>query len=243
MDIVVPHLENATQWWESVELWSALVGAVVGAIVGGAISAVISFVLAKQASKEALSRDQEARSAADKATAISALIKTKNIINVLYGALKSMNDNIEQANAAGHGDLQLWQKVQPVVGIREPERFTTSEIALLTEIDSDVANALALLEAQSDSSLDALKVYFNRRLAVTEGMPATVEGAVMVTQVSQKELTRLEPRWAELQSLIKDVVTQMREDLTAAIPVAEQLGPTCKRTSRYRNSLGSPLKG
>jgi hypothetical protein len=233
-EILIPYLVAPAPWWDS-PLWSGLLGA----IVGGTISAVVSFVLAWQAGRETLRRDADQRKAQELALQRIGVIKTKSIVDALIEAGRTIVEMLEFAKAQGFEKFDLWQKVQPIIGAHPPYRFDPAELGLFHTIDSHLGHELSLLEAKVAADLNALEIYGRRRLELTDGLPAKVEGDTLrFTRLTEEQAAFIEPRAAELNKLILDLMDGIATDLEYGLKVGPTIGPKSASYFKLKTAPG-----
>jgi len=211
-------------WWYEI-LQDAK--AVVPTVVGGLIAAITGYCLAHKASKETLKRDRVSRLENQKAAALRAVVKLLSIVNGMATLHRQLEGMICDADAQGHSELSLWQKVKPIIGFTDHSiRFEAEEVAVFVAKEVDYANELLLLADRYATLESAFRTYERRRAELTDDFPATTTmiGAVGTTFFTEEQGRRVAPRAAELNTMVEELRRFASEDYETALRLAEQFG-------------------
>jgi hypothetical protein len=214
------EIAQSTRWWD-------LVPAVVGAVLGAGAAAIPASWLARKASQEMLARDRVSRNEQQKAATLRVLVKLLTIVNGIETLHRGLEGMISQADADGHSDLALWQKVVPTVGFTSREiRFDAKELILFVSAkEFEYLNDLLLL-AERYAALEAgFREYADRRGRLTDQLSAVMTGNVGTTYLTDEQKTKFEPRAVELTVLITQLREFLARDYPKALSVAERYGP------------------
>jgi len=222
-------------WWEGVYQyagginWTNIVPSVVGAVLGGTIAAFTGSRLARRASREILRRDRIARFENQKAATLRALVKLQTIVNGMETLYRQLEGMIANADAAGHSDMDLWQKVMPIVGFTEHSiRFEPEEITIFVSREVGYLNELLLLAERYATLESSFKTYAEHRGRLTDESPARMTGAAGTTEFTEAEYNKYAPRAHALNALVEQLRQFASADYEKALTVAEQFGPKAR---------------
>ena len=210
-----------------ISLISGLGGAVLGAIVGG----LISWILARQSSIQTLKRDQEARSQVQKGNALSLMIKASLILSDVVSIRKIIDKSLMDANSNGLTDQPLWRRVVPIVSHYQVFNIDANELSPLIEAKANEIfyNATELF-AQHATLLSALEKYSTLRSAIKHKISKheIVKDNVIVSSLTESDIAALAPYELELESLIKEIMTQIPDLQKLAESVTFSIGPAIR---------------
>jgi hypothetical protein len=199
-------------------------GAMLGAVVGGVIQWTISTREYEKHRRDAA----EAATLTEKAEALGTVVRALTITNQLFDIMSSiaeMFDAIKKFD--GHEEMVLWQRILPLSGLPlVSTRFEICDVGLMFKAGGDdLANMMLLVSERYHSLLDAIRTYGQRRAAIAELMPATMDGGLGTTLLTKQEAAVLAPRFQELKDLSEQICTTLPEDLQLSIGVTESIGP------------------
>jgi len=211
-------------WWD-------LVPASVGALVGAAVASVPAWLLARKSSKETLERDRTERLEQQTADSLSALVKLISIVNGAADLHRTIEEQITEAEKAGHGEQPLWCRVQGIIGLVDDRiRFGADELAPLAAAkDFDYLLQLMLVAARYSTLVVGLRDYAERRRSLTDQVPAKMEGNVGTILLTDEANALFAPRAVELETQITELRARAAKDCVEAAQVAEQFGGKIKK--------------
>ena len=222
------HLLSVAYWTtdSGITAISTLIGAIVGALVAG----VIQYAVSKGEHRRNRAIAAEDRKDAQRAIALRIMSKTFSITNQLHSIMSTMLTSLEEAKAGGNEHFALWQRLQPVSSLpAHPTRIDDDEIALLFAVSlSGEANELLMLSEKFYSTIEAVRLFNERRTLLTDQMPARMAGPVGTTYLKHDEYQRLAPRMYELQDIALQIRVAIMEDLEYAMEIAKKIGPSFK---------------
>ncbi len=220
--------EDAFQYARSID-WTNIVPSVVGAALGGTIAAFTGSRLARRASRETLKRDRIARLENQKVATLRALVKLLTIVNGMETLYRQLEEMIAHADAQGHSDMELWQKVMPMAGFAShPIRFESEEVTVFVSKEAGYLNELLLLAERYAALESGFKTYAERRGKLTDELSAIMDGAVGTTYLTEAQKNRFAPRAHELNALVEQLRKFASADYEKALTVAEQFGPKAR---------------
>lgn len=185
--------------------------------------------MARRSSRETLKRDRIARLENQKAAALRAAVKLLTIVNGLESLYRHVEETIAHADAAGHGDMEIWQKVRPMVGFTDKMvRFESEEIAVFVTEEAGYLNELLLLAERYAALESGFKAYAERRSRLTDELSAVMSGSVGTTSLTKAQYEKFAPRAHELTLLIEQLRESVSADYETALTVAEQFGPKAR---------------
>jgi hypothetical protein len=204
-------------------LWSTILGA--------SIAAVVSYLLARRTSQETLRRDAEQRREAKLGLALEAHVKLKTIIDNLGTLLRMIEDQLSRPPSP---NARPWMSVMPIVGHTSEDtvRFAAAELVLFMEAQrADLAGDLQVLARRNGVANVVLETYNERRDALKAKMPApeSVSGQLGTTPLTREQVQALEPDMVALDSLILQLVPNLREDLKMGLRIAAEFGPVLQK--------------
>ena len=182
---------------------------------GASLGGLISFATSRQTSRETAKRDEETRLSAEKAQALSGLVKTMQLANRLF----TLNNKLVEATQSSEG-LQPWQMLQASVGQSNsaPDYTADDFIPFINAKHADFVHRALLLADRVDSLEDAYQTYSSHRLQHEQFMlpfSQFVEGA-MVTAVPPESQTEFTYRANMLNKLIVEMADYCARDLADA---------------------------
>ncbi|KPL68301.1 hypothetical protein SZ64_09325 [Erythrobacter sp. SG61-1L] len=171
------------------EFWAAVVGAVIGALAGGGVTWSLQHFQGKA--------DKAER---DKGLARSLIFKLMRISTDLDGFRKHVAECEERATetklAVG------WQSLRAIANGPDKVAFTSDEMGYLLGLgDFSLFNRVLSLDAIHASSVDIFSLYANRRLELTNMLPAQMNGMVGEVALNDNAYAVVAPRMAELDDL------------------------------------------
>jgi len=208
-------------WWGAITadhlmlVGSTLLGGIVGALASGWIQYRMS--TAQRRSEE-------------KATALGIISKTFTITNQTYSILSRMLESLEDAERAGGGHLDLWQRMVPIAGLPvHPERITSHEMALIYAIGKpDLASVLFLISEKFASFIESLHTYNSRRQSLSDALPAEMSGIIGAITMDRETYRSVAPRMVELEDLATQLTQAAIEDMTYFIEQIAEIGRLLK---------------
>ena len=218
-----PEMSIATS-----DLWnlaSAVIGGVIGALAGG----IPAWLIARRQAKETSERDRDARLHQQKAAGHQVFVKLLTIVNSIYALHRHIEDSIASAEREGFGHMEIWQRVEPMVGFSDEGsmRFDAEEAALfLAAKQGEYLMDLLLLGWRHGTLIATFKEYLTRRDAYRSiaPVPDTYKGTVGSAQITGDELRRLRMHTIPLESMITALRAHCAADWELAKKVARGFG-------------------
>jgi hypothetical protein len=215
------------------EFWAA----VAGAVVGGVIAFIIQLIILREAAKQRAKENDERRQALGHAL----LFKMIKIHSNLYGFDQHLEERFAEAEKDGF-EGEPWQIYLPLANTPAPVRFSTDEMAMLLSLkDDDLFNDIVSLDEVHNGTIDIFRTLNARRQALTEELPAKMEGAKGETILTAEQLLFLRPKMVEINLLVestrewcKTEEQNTRNSLTYLhSALKEKVGLTCSITFKY----------
>lgn len=226
--------------------WSTLIGAVVGAAAAG----VISFILAEMAA----SRTQEAdrvreceRRLTLAQTAMARVVRMHSGLNIVRAHL---HESMMLANERKDLLLPRAAVVRSLANRFSPMEFTAEEQAVVRRLGDDtLTNLLLELDAIYNDTTALMMRYSDDRSSLFNDFGGTITGEVATTDLTEEQQKRFMPRFAEVDSLIKQLILRAQVDFDQAAEVIVRLEAAGKRAfglefgtygSKYPDTLPLP---
>lgn len=201
----------AEQWFG---LWAALLGAVIGAFAAGGVT----YVLNRLTRRETL-----------KTTCIHLTLKLGRISSSMTSAYKQIKEGIAEAEAGGvTGDL--WNKMLPLTGM-EKIHILPEELAVFVHMrDYEFINQVTRLDDRHNGVVDALTVYARKREALTDMLPAVMQGQAGTVTITDPEVyATIAPKIAEVKMLAESVLADLHSCAAEAQKSAADVGPRLRK--------------
>lgn len=203
------------------ELLTSVIGGVIGALAGG----VPAYLLSVKAAQEVTSRDKEARDESDFAAMQAVFVKLLEITNGCFTLCLHFNEMLDNAVLRGHGDMSLWQKLIPMVGLEgtPPVQFDSREVGVFMRDaeGSRYVNDLLLLASRYNSLNSSVKDYSQRREHLSSMLPTTlIKDGVGDVKLNAEEAGRVVPLAHALEEIADRLLTTMNDDRRTATRLA-----------------------
>jgi hypothetical protein len=200
----------------SSEFWAAIAGA----ILGGCIAATLQWITLRASAKErkqtALERDQ-----ADARALLFKIIKIQSDFQNIFSALKEMRDHTKPQKMPFD-----WQTCVPLANLPREVEFSSSEMSVLLKAkDNDLFNDVVSLDHVHSGIIQNLELYRSKRQALTDSLPADMEGEIGTTRGNDDLRRWVEPRAVEVNMLLNQILES----------VAEKQDPDLALTKRMTN--------
>ena len=220
------------------EFWAAIVGAIVGSLSGGFVTWL-------------LQRNQDRRQTLDrnKGLARSLIFKLMRIHSDLHG-FKSHVDQCA-ANAKRDGIGLGWNSLRAIGNLPERVAFSAEEMGYLLSLGQlDLFDKVLSLDVLHSSTIGMFELYKERRLAVTDALAASMEGAIGTSELSDEQMAFFGPKFAELDLLVADISTRVDQDAgesrealqETAIAVRQTLGPKFSIEFKRTDDQSPPIQ-
>ena len=153
-----------------------------------------------------------------------------------FGGLKKHAEECAAtANAASLPDG--WQTLRAIGNLPARVDFTAEEMSYLLSLKNfDLFNKVLSLDVVHGSTIGIFQLYAARRLALTDMLPASMQGSIGTTTMNSAVFAVFAPRATELDLLASDIKARVDEDCKEArealIETNVAVGPT----------LGGPMK-
>lgn len=206
--------------------WSTLIGAVVGAAAAG----IISFILAEIAASRTLNADrakEKERRLTLAQTAMARVIR-------MHSGLNMIRSHIEESMvlANGRNDLLLPRAavVRSLANRFSPIEFPAEEQAVIRRLgDNTLTNLLLELDAIYNDTTALMMRYSDDRSALFNDFGGTVSGEVATTDLTEDEKKKFMPRFAEVDSIVRHLISRAQGDFDQAAEVIVRLEAAGKR--------------
>jgi len=203
------------------EFWAAIAGAIVGSISSGGVTWFLQRGQLQQQSSER-----------NEGLARSLLFKVIKIHSDLY----NLRDLILECknNAKDRGLPIGWQSIQPPSSLPAKITFEADEMGFFLSLKKDdLFNRLMSLDNTHSSILENFSLYSQRRMALTDMLPAVMQGTIGEAVLNDQQLAMVAPRAAELSQLIEDIDGQLEKYVPQAkstlVGVNQAIGDTIGR--------------
>lgn len=203
------------------EFWAAIIGAVVGSVSSGLIT-------------WHLQRNQDRRQSLDrdKGLARSLIFKLIRIHSDLEGFKAHVDEG--KANAERDGLEPGWKSLRAIGNLPDRLAFSPSEMGYLLSLDEpSLFDKVLSLDAIHSSTIGIFELYKERRLALTDMLAASMEGAVGTSELNDGQFAFFAPKFAELDLLVTDIGSRVERDAKESkdaleltvVAVRQTLGP------------------
>lgn len=211
------------------EFWAAIVGASVGGVIAFAIQLIVLIAAAKQRRKENDERTQ--------ALGYSLLFKMIKIHSNVHGFGRHLEESFADA-VEGGTEREPWQIYRPLANAPSPVHFSTDEMAMLLSLkDDDLFNELFSQDSVHNGTLEIFQTLDSRRQALTDGLPATMEGATGETVLTQEQLLVVGPKMVEVNLLIESAREWCKKEEKISRKLLIRLHSTLKDKVGLTNKL------
>lgn len=182
------------------EFWAAVVGAIVGSATGGLITWLLQ-----------LNQDRRQSRELNQGLARSLMFKLIRIYSDFYTFRKHIKDSEE--SAARDGLPFGWQSFRAVGNLPDKIQFSSDEMSYLLSLKNfDLFDKVLSLDVTHSSTIDILQTYKERRLALTDRLSATMDGAVGSSFLDEKQMAFFAPKAAELDLMVNELRVRFFED-------------------------------
>ena len=174
------------RFWEANEFWSAVLGAVVGGIIAFAIQLKVIY--------ENRKLREEDRKISRQAMANSLVFKLQKIYSN-FSNVKCHVDQCASSDLAKQKGSEIWQYLLPLVNPPPSIELSSDEMsALLSLRDMDVFNAVAGLDNKHNALMDTVRIYTERREALTSELEHVGgNDNAMVSVMNERQLLAVRP--------------------------------------------------
>ena len=212
------------------EFWAAIVGAVVG----GVFSVALQLIALRTSASDRRASELSVR----QGHARSLLFKVIKIQSAFL-ILKRHADECRQ-KAMEHGAPFGWSWLVALANLPRPIFFSSDEMGtLLACKDNDLFNDLAAFDDVHNGLAESLALYRTKRTALSEVLPAQMNGLVGTVTIEMSEFARLAPRIAELDQLAVDLVESFDRESDPDLKLSSRLSEAFNRSYNLGVSLHS----
>lgn len=201
------------------------------ALSGAALGGAISYLLARQTSKEALRRDQEARSAEQRGQLMNALFRALYIHADLGGTVAGIKESLQKSEDIGLNTPNRWARVSPIIGRAVAQPINPSELsALVEDKEFDLVGRYCELLMKHDALLQTQALYEKEWLEVSAMMPSTVlPTGALSSGLTEAQRLLLTPRFTRLNGMAISLEQLSGEHYAAATKVIQDIGTVGQR--------------
>ena len=227
--------------------WSTLIGAVVGAAAAG----IISFILAEIAASRTLNADrakEKERRLILAQTAMARVIRMHSGLNIIRSHIE---ESMMLANARNDLLRPRAEVVRSLANRFSPIEFPAEEQAVIRRLgDNKLTNTLLELDAIYNDTTALMMRYSDDRSALFNDFGGTVSGDVATTDLTEDQRKKFMPRFAEVDSIIRHLISRAQVDFDQAAEVIVRLETAGKRAfgaefgsyeSKYPDHLPFPI--
>lgn len=211
------------------EFWAAVAGAIVGAVAGGGLTWALQW---HQDTRQTLERD--------KALARSLIFKLMRIYSDFYGLRKHVEECADRAKKDGLPEG--WQSLRPIANLPPQVSFTPDEMSYLLSLKNfDLFNKVISLDVVHASTMGIFDVYAARRMALTDGLSASMQGMVGTSTMNDEQYAVFAPKAAELDLLAADIRVRVEQDCRDSREAVIKANEAVSSTLGHRLDLEIPL--
>lgn len=206
------------------EALAAIWGGAVGAILGGVISLGIQLLVLRQAKMDRIEQQKEER----RALARSLFLKMIRIAS----NLDQLQRHLELAFATVPNEIHEnpWLFVQPLASLPPEVQIASHELSLVMSFgDDELLNKLLPFDAIHNDTVALFHTFARLKNELKPLMPATIEGSVATTVLSEERMKLVAPRAAELNMLLKQMRERLKLDLDEARWIVDRLHPALSK--------------
>jgi len=210
------------------EFWAAISGAILGGLIATGMQLLTLVMTAKQRAQTELTLRQ--------GLARSLLFKVVKV----FSDFKVLNNHAIECNqrAIEHKDAFSWKWFSPLANLPRPVIFTAEEMGtLLACKDNDLFNEVAALDDIHNGLIQSLELYRARRAALSDELPARMQGMVGTIEIDEATCHRIGPRVAELEQLTQELAYSFRQNADPSFSVAARLTAAFDRTYKLGISI------
>jgi hypothetical protein len=200
------------------EFWAAVVGAMVGALAGGGVTWLLQHFQSKRENSDR-----------DKALARSLLFKLIRI----YSDHEAFRRHVENCrDNAKKNDLEWgWQSFSPVANGPKRVEFSADEMSYLLSLRNyELFNEILSIDVIHTATIEIFEFYAQRRMALTDMMPASMDGTVGSFTLTPEAFAIVAPRAVELNLLINDIENSIDDDAVNAFQALTQFNNAITET-------------
>jgi hypothetical protein len=198
-------------------LWSLF------SLLGGTIiSAIVSYLLQRNSFAEARGQKQQDKLDERKTLGLNLLHKMMRIASTLGILKKHLDDSLSRL-PPDQRDKNIWRYVQPIAAVPDRVKFTTEELTSLMLLDRDLFNDMGPFDDIHNHLLELFTLYRINRTALTDTLPATMQGIVGRVELDQNQMQKIAPRVADLDFLVAALVQTTEKDSTEAWALLDRL--------------------
>ena len=174
-----------------------------------------------QANKHALKLRRIEKSERGAFLAMQALVKLMQLANSAYSLKGTIDEQFDEAEESGHGDLLPVQKVKEIAGLETDfEFFLTEELAfLLHSEDADLLGELIVFEKRIISDNQAVAAYNKKRSELTDRLEAGAvavdhaKGTVLSSELKGRDALLVDVRVGALQNLLGTIMERLDREV------------------------------
>lgn len=200
------------------EFWAAVAGALIGALAGGGVTWALQHIQNKQESSDR-----------DKALARSLLFKLIRI----YSDHEAFRRHVENCHDnAKDNELEWgWQSFSPVANGPKRVEFSADEMSYLLSLRNyDLFNDILSTDVIHTATIELFEFYAQRRMALTDMLPASMDGTVGSFALTPETFAIVAPRAVELNLLIKDIENSIDDDAANAFKALTEFNTAITET-------------
>jgi hypothetical protein len=207
------------------EFWAAIVGAIVGSISAGFITWSLQ---RNQDHRQTLERNQ--------ALARSLMFKLVRIHSDFVGFSRHVK---ECEDSAKRENLPVgWQSLRAIGNLPAAVSFSPEEMGYLLSLkNDDLFNDIISLDMVHASTIGIFELYKERRLALTDLMPAVMNGMVGTVTMTNAQKAAYDPKAAELDLLVSDIRRRVDLDVAESRAALEQANLAVAATLKHSLKL------
>ncbi|MEP7222554.1 MAG: hypothetical protein ABI673_07800 [Novosphingobium sp.] len=208
--------------------WTGLPASVIGGIIGAFAGGLPAWLLAKRQSDEALRRDRETRTAAEKVLAFKINVKLLTIINNTIHDWCHFHRSLALLKEPATQHMEPWQAVRPIIGHTDADilHFDAEELAIfMAAKERQFLSDLIVLAQRHATSIMVMREYCSQReaLKARSPHPENMDGDIAQAMITDEERMKLLPYTRPLNGMVVQMVAAADENIRLGREVAGRI--------------------
>ncbi|CUH99920.1 hypothetical protein [Leisingera aquaemixtae] len=208
------------------DIWIPMLAAIIGGVLA-MLGSLLATWVQNQSARKARSEDREFAGAESAYAVFHKLLDGHNSAANLE---RQINEMFDIANRKGHADMEPWAKVRALVGAPyDLENVAPKETAFLIRAQkADLLNEVHLIQRRLATTLVAADQYNELRKEMDTFLLENLsegklgEGTQLSAAFETDKKTRIEMREAQLNSLLGQIMENLKEDIPRAWDIIQE---------------------
>lgn len=200
-----------------VTIWSLF------SLLGGTIiSSIVAYILQRNSFAEARRQKDQDKLDERKTLGLNLFHKMIRISSTIATLNKHMDEAISRI-PEDQREAGVWRFVQPIAAVPDRVTFSAEELTSLMLLDASLFNDMGSFADIHNNLLGVFALYLEKRTALTDALPAAMQGIVGRVESDQSHLEAIAPRAADLDFLVHAIAQRAAKDSAEAWTLLDRL--------------------